>query len=539
MSDAILREMGLAVGDTVSVDGADLRIAQRFEHPPIDPRPLVLVRLSGPARPAAERRPPPAVGGRLAGDRRRARGHGVQRVPGRRPAAHAHRRGGGAEGVRRGHRAMDVGVFQAPRSASNATSSNASSSRAIAVRTTVERNLAPVTLTGVVAGTIVLVAAGVLLARDRQRELRLLAVRGHAAATDRVACRPSPRRRDRRRQRRRLVHRLVGDQRVRAVVRTSNRARSLRSVAWVVAAAVLALAARRRGGGVRRRRVRRRSRAARPPSVGGVRWGGRGAPCLAGDRLSRPRPRRWRADVRGRVTRREPAGDGLPAVRVAGDDGDRRARRRRRRATPAAVGSSLRRWLRLGWRRVVLDSGPLVAVVVSAGLAAGCFTVAERARRGRRASARRQGAGVRRLRPVGRRVRPGRDPGRLGGAGHDDLEDAGAVRRHARRSAGDRSFTVRRRGDAAARRSERVARSSSWRRSLQRRWTVVRGDRRRRWTSPSAMLCPIEVPGTVDPVPVTIAATADFFPTKITQSRCSSSTATPPTRCRSSHVMRC
>ena len=39
-------------------------------------------------------------------------------------------------------------------------------------------------------------------------------------------------------------------------------------------------------------------------------------------------------------------------------------------------GGSLRRWLRLGWRRVVLDSGPLVAVVVSAGLAAGCFTVA-------------------------------------------------------------------------------------------------------------------------------------------------------------------
>ena len=62
--------------------------------------------------------------------------------------------------------------------------------RVVAVRTTVERNLAPVTLTGVVAGTIVLVAAGVLLARDRQRELRLLAVRGLAAATDRVACRP-------------------------------------------------------------------------------------------------------------------------------------------------------------------------------------------------------------------------------------------------------------------------------------------------------------------------------------------------------------
>ena len=39
MSDAILREMGLRIGDTVSVDGADLRIAQRFEHPPIDPVP--------------------------------------------------------------------------------------------------------------------------------------------------------------------------------------------------------------------------------------------------------------------------------------------------------------------------------------------------------------------------------------------------------------------------------------------------------------------------------------------------------------------
>ena len=50
--------------------------------------------------------------------------------------------------------------------------------RATAVRVTVDRNLAPVALTGVIAGAIVLVAASVLVARDRHRQLRLLAVRG-------------------------------------------------------------------------------------------------------------------------------------------------------------------------------------------------------------------------------------------------------------------------------------------------------------------------------------------------------------------------
>ena len=39
MSDAIMREQGLEVGDTVAVDGAGLRIAQSFEHPPINPLP--------------------------------------------------------------------------------------------------------------------------------------------------------------------------------------------------------------------------------------------------------------------------------------------------------------------------------------------------------------------------------------------------------------------------------------------------------------------------------------------------------------------
>ena len=42
------------------------------------------------------------------------------------------------------------------------------------------------------------------------------------------------------------------------------------------------------------------------------------------------------------------------------------------------TGSKLARAIRLGWRRVVLDTGPLVAVIVSAALAAGCFTAAAR-----------------------------------------------------------------------------------------------------------------------------------------------------------------
>ena len=39
-------------------------------------------------------------------------------------------------------------------------------------------------------------------------------------------------------------------------------------------------------------------------------------------------------------------------------------------------GARLRRAVRLGWRRVVLDTGPLVAVIVSVALATGCFVVA-------------------------------------------------------------------------------------------------------------------------------------------------------------------
>lgn len=50
--------------------------------------------------------------------------------------------------------------------------------RARSVRTTVDRNLNPVLLIGLLADLIVLLAAGVLVARERRKELRLLAVRG-------------------------------------------------------------------------------------------------------------------------------------------------------------------------------------------------------------------------------------------------------------------------------------------------------------------------------------------------------------------------
>jgi hypothetical protein len=50
--------------------------------------------------------------------------------------------------------------------------------RAVAVTDTVERSLAPVLLTAIVAVSVVLGAAAVLLARARRRELRLFAVRG-------------------------------------------------------------------------------------------------------------------------------------------------------------------------------------------------------------------------------------------------------------------------------------------------------------------------------------------------------------------------
>ena len=169
--------------------------------------------------------------------------------------AHTHRRGGVADGVRRGHRSSGRRRSRSAEVGLERNELERVVGRAVAVRTTVERNLAPVTLTGVVAGTIVLVAASVLLARDRHRELRLLAVRG--MPPPRIAWHVAPR----------LAGAIAAGSVVGWLIAWSvisvfgpssnlEPAALVRSVAWVRGRRRTRARARRRGGRVRRRRVR-------------------------------------------------------------------------------------------------------------------------------------------------------------------------------------------------------------------------------------------------------------------------------------------
>jgi hypothetical protein len=246
--------------------------------------------------------------------------------------------------------------------------------RAQAVRASVDRNLAPVMLTGVVAGSIVLLAAAVLLARDRERELRLLAVRGSplwrigahvapsvtgaigagtivgaASAWGAVtAFGPSSRL-----ERSALTQALTWTAAtmllamlsvlgVIAVVADGFADRRPRRVhaAWPAAAAVALMAAL---AVVAFRRLDRK---------GGVR--NFGVESRGGDLLAIGFP----LFALLAVTAAAALATAVVAARLR------------------FTGRRLPRALRLGWRRVVLQVGPLAAVVVSIALASGCFSVA-------------------------------------------------------------------------------------------------------------------------------------------------------------------
>ena len=246
--------------------------------------------------------------------------------------------------------------------------------RAQAVRTTVERNLAPVTLTGAIAGAVVLIASSVLLARDRERELRLLAVRG--VPPWRIGAHVAPP----------IAGAVAGGTIAGAALAwgavtvfgpSSNLERSAlaRAAIWTAAAMVLAVVVVIAvvavvGDGFVDRRHRRVH----------VRW-----PALTAVASS--------AVLAGVAFRRLDSQGGLRTFGVESRGGDLLAMGFPLFAVLAVtavaglivggVASSLRltgrrlpRAIRLGWRRAVLQAGPLAAVVVSIALAAGCFSVA-------------------------------------------------------------------------------------------------------------------------------------------------------------------
>ena len=113
----------------------------------------------------------------------------------------------------------------------------------------------------------------------------------------------------------------------------------------------------------------------------------------------------------------------LLAMMAIGRAGRRRDRRPRLRLS----GGSFRRRLRLGWRRVVLDSGPLVAVLVSAGLATGCFTVASALAAGADRQLADKATVYVGSRSGGRRATTRSRSRPTGGAGDDGLQASGAV----------------------------------------------------------------------------------------------------------------
>jgi hypothetical protein len=246
--------------------------------------------------------------------------------------------------------------------------------RARSVHTTVERNLAPVLLIALVADFVVLISAAVLVARERRRELRLLAVRGVRPA--RMAALAAPP----------LalgvaVGTLLGFGAAWLGVVLFGPSSLLESgaLAWAAVTVVVAstaatvlvavVVATVADGYADPRRTRVRSRLPATLVVAGL----VALAAIAFHRL----------DTNGGVRTsgvRSSGGDllamGFPLFGVL--------------ATVGVIGLVLAwvtprlrlsgsRWgraTRLGWRRVVLEAGPLVAVVCSVALAAGCFTMA-------------------------------------------------------------------------------------------------------------------------------------------------------------------
>lgn len=511
MSDAIMREQGLAVGDTVAVAGARLTIAQSFEHPRIDPLPsywcgypdLLVPPPSGDLRPPWAIASPETVadlGGTAWNEYR------VVDGPLTLTDAAALRKGY-TEATEQWTTAFPQATVGIQRNELQRVVE-----RATAVQRTMQRNLAPVTLTGVVAGALVLVAAGVLLARDRHRELRLLAVRGTSPA--RIAWHVTPR----------LAGAVAAGSVVGwlvawSVISSFGPSSDLepgaigRSVIWVLAAAVIALVL-----------------------VAGV-------VAFVGDGFADARARRvhhrW-LGVAGVVALLALA---VIAFRVLDRDGGVRTFGVESRGgnllamgfplfallaltaigglVVAVVaprlrltGGSWRRWLRLGWRRVVLDAGPLVAVVVSAGLAAGCFTVASALAAGAERQLADKAAvyvgadlSVDLFDPVtipaawdGRatvvsrtRVKYGDTRADLLGIDRSQFSDVATLRHDGA-------------GESLAELIASIAPQAGRIPAIGVGGGYAVGD-----------VIPVEVPGTADPVPVTIAAVADFFPTKITQ----------------------
>ncbi len=246
--------------------------------------------------------------------------------------------------------------------------------RARAVRTTVERNLAPVLLTGLVADLVVLLAAGVLVARERRRELRLHAVRGLHPARIGLIVAPSL-------VRSVLLGSVLGFGIAWGGVALAGPSSLLEPGAIIGAALLLAAAA-----------------VFASLAVTAV-------VALVADSYADPR----RARVGTRVPlaviaaaavalavvafRRLDANGGVRTSGVRSDGGDLLAMGFPLFTMLAVVicaalvlaavapllrltGGRLGRALRLGWRRAVLEGGPLAAIVGSVALAAGCFTIA-------------------------------------------------------------------------------------------------------------------------------------------------------------------
>ena len=246
--------------------------------------------------------------------------------------------------------------------------------RARSVRTTVDRNLNPVLLIGLLADIVVLIAAGVLVARERRKELRLLAVRGVHPVRIALGVTPG------------LFVTVVGGSCVgfalawtgvklfgpssllepSAMITSVIQLAIAATIATVVVAAVVAAVADSYAD-PRRSRI-----GARVPIVGAA----AGLVALAVVAFRR-------LDEHGGVRSSgvfSKGGDllamGFPLFALLGV------------VTFAGMvlvwiaprvrlsGTRLGRGLRLGWRRVVLEAGPLAAIVMSVALAAGCFIVA-------------------------------------------------------------------------------------------------------------------------------------------------------------------
>lgn len=246
--------------------------------------------------------------------------------------------------------------------------------RSRSVRNTVDRNLNPVLLIALIADLVVLIAAGVLVARERRKELRLLAVRGVHPVRIGLVVAPG------------LAISVIGGGIVGFALAwsgvklfgpssllepTAVRAAIIQLVvaavlAIVVVSAVVAVVA---SGYADPRRSRVGTRVPlvvvavglaalafvafrRLDENGGVRSSG--VFSSGGDLLAMGFPLFAMLAV---VTF---AGLSLmwltPLVRL--------------------TGTRLWRGVRLGWRRVVLEAGPLAAIVMSVALAAGCFIVA-------------------------------------------------------------------------------------------------------------------------------------------------------------------